>query len=167
MEQKILIFKILFNSFFFTLLFFNVVNAYAKNITIYGKAKVVDGDTIHVDQHKIRLYGIDAPEKNQKCTYNNKDWECGIYSTNALIKLINNNEVKCQSNDIDRYKRFIAICFVEKNEINKLMVKKGWALAYRYYSRDYIDEEFIAKKNKLGIWKGQFEEPYKFRKKNK
>ena len=30
--------------------------------------------------------------------------------------------------------------------INKMMVKNGWAIAYRYYSKDYVDEEFIAKK---------------------
>ena len=34
-------------------------------------------------------------------------------------------------------------------------------------SKDYLDEEFIAKKNKVGIWKGKFIEPYLFRKKNK
>ena len=46
------------------------------------------------------------------------------------------------------------------------MVKKGWAIAYRYYSNDYIAEEEIAKKNQSGIWKGNFEEPYLFRRKN-
>ena len=159
--------QILFSILIFFFINFSLTSSAQLSDFISGKAKVIDGDTIKIKGNNIRLSGIDAPEKNQKCTYNNKDWECGIYSTNALIKLINNNEVKCQSNDIDRYKRFIAICFVEKKEINKLMVKNGWALAYRYYSRAYIDEEFIAKKNKLGIWKGQFEEPYKFRKKNK
>ena len=46
------------------------------------------------------------------------------------------------------------------------MVKKGWAIAYRYYSKDYVVEELYAKKNKFGIWKSKFEEPYLFRKKN-
>ena len=48
-----------------------------------------------------------------------------------------------------------------------MMVKNGWAIAYRYYSKDYIDEEFIAKRKKLGIWRGTFEEPYIYRRKNK
>ena len=47
------------------------------------------------------------------------------------------------------------------------MVKSGWAIAYRYYSADYIGEENFAQKNLLGIWRGKFEEPYIFRKKNK
>ena len=40
------------------------------------------------------------------------------------------------------------------------MVKKGWAIAYRYYSDDYINEEEIAKKNSRGIWQGSFLEQY-------
>ena len=47
------------------------------------------------------------------------------------------------------------------------MVKKGWAIAYRFYSKDYINEEEYARKNKAGIWKSVFEEPYKFRKTKK
>ena len=46
------------------------------------------------------------------------------------------------------------------------MVKNGWAIAYRYYSKDYIEEELEAKTKKIGIWKGSFEEPYIFRKNN-
>ena len=68
---------------------------------------------------------------------------------------------------IDKYNRFIAICFMEELNINKTIVRSGWGIAYRYYSIDYVNEELIAKENKLGIWKGQFEEPYLFRKNNK
>ena len=38
---------------------------------------------------------------------------------------------------------------------------------YQYYSLDYIEDEEYAKKNKLGIWIGEFEKPYIYRKKNK
>ena len=34
---------------------------------ITGKPRVVDGDTIHINQTKIRLHGIDAPEMKQTC----------------------------------------------------------------------------------------------------
>tara|TARA_X000000368_G_scaffold214152_1_gene169185 strand:- start:217 stop:357 length:141 start_codon:yes stop_codon:yes gene_type:complete len=46
------------------------------------------------------------------------------------------------------------------------MVKNGWAIAYRYYSKDYIDEEKFALDNNLGIWKSEFIEPYQYRKNN-
>ena len=46
------------------------------------------------------------------------------------------------------------------------MVINGWAIAYRYYSKDYIEVENIAKRKKVGIWQGSFQEPYLFRKNN-
>ena len=47
------------------------------------------------------------------------------------------------------------------------MVRNGWAIAYRYYSKDYIVDEEYAYDNKLGIWKSEFVEPYTFRRQNK
>ena len=45
--------------------------------------------------------------------------------------------------------------------------KNGWAIAYRYYSEDYVSEEKYANDKKLGIWKSEFIEPYAYRKKQK
>ena len=69
-----MIFKI-----FFLIFFFYCNTIFAK--TIIGKAEVIDGDTIHINKYKIRLHGIDAPEKDQKCIIDNKEWECGKKST--------------------------------------------------------------------------------------
>jgi endonuclease YncB( thermonuclease family) len=160
MAQKILVFKILFLIFFFSNNFI-----YAQSIS--GKAKVIDGDTIHIGKNKIRLHGIDAPESNQNCLYNNQEWECGRESTSALKKFINNQLVDCKINNIDRYNRYVAICFANEINLNKKMVKKGWATAYKYYSLDFVLEEEKARLNKEGIWRGKFEDPYEFRKNNK
>ena len=160
MVQKILIFKI-----FFLIFLFNNNLIYAK--TIIGIATVIDGDTIHINNNKIRLLGIDAPEKNQTCLNEDKNWECGKQSTFELKKIINEQNVKCQTTDIDKYKRYVAICYINNLNINQTMVRKGWAIAYRHYSDAFIKDEDYARKNKVGIWKSIFEEPYKFRKKNK
>ena len=47
------------------------------------------------------------------------------------------------------------------------MVKNGWAIAYKKYSKKYVEAEIYAKNNNLGIWKGKFLEPYKWRRLNK
>ena len=160
MVRKILIFKL----FFFAILLFNsILNAE----TIVGKPKIIDGDTIHINEKKIRMHGIDAPEKNQKCIFQKAEWPCGKQATIELKKLINNQTIRCVTNDIDIYNRYVAICSTKIDNLNQIMVKKGWAIAYRYYSNDYIIEEKYARENKLGIWKGKFEEPYIYRKKNK
>ena len=134
---------------------------------INGKPKIIDGDTIHIKSNKIRLHGIDAPETKQTCKIGNEEWYCGKQSTKELKKLINKQNVECVVNDVDVYNRYIAICYIDEININQWMVKNGWAIAYRYYSKDYINEEEYADDNKLGIWKSKFIEPYLYRKKNK
>ena len=47
------------------------------------------------------------------------------------------------------------------------MVKNGWAIAYKKYSKKYVEAEIYAKTNNLGIWEGKFLEPYKWRRLNK
>ena len=159
MAVKILIFNL-----FFILI---CLSAVSSGKTIFGKAKVIDGDTIHIYKNKIRLHAIDAPETNQTCNKNNKVWNCGIESTKFLKKLIGKNKIECITNGKDQYNRFIGICYKNNLDLNSEMVLNGWAIAYRYYSMDYVKEEEKAKQQKIGIWSGEFEEPYLFRKKNK
>ena len=83
------------------------------------------------------------------------------------MELIGKNKIECITSGKDRYNRFIGICYKENIDLNSEMVLNGWAIAYRYYSMDYVEEEEEAKKQKKGIWSGEFEEPYLFRKKNK
>ena len=88
-------------------------------------------------------------------------------STKFLKELIGNNKIECITQGKDRYNRFIAICYKDNLDLNREMVLNGWAIAYRYYSKDYVEEEEKAKQEKRGIWIGDFVEPYLFRKKNK
>ena len=154
----------------YSLLFSVCFSAFAKDIQkqteILSTTKVIitDGDTIKFNNKKIRLHGIDTPEIKQLCkNKNGEDYKCGVKAKLALINLISNQQVKCSIHGKDRYKRLIATCFVKNININEWLVKEGWALAYRKYSKDYVDEELFAKNNKLGLWKGDFLEPWKWR----
>ena len=156
--------KILIFNLFFILISLSTVS-FGK--TIFGKANVIDGDTIHINNDKIRLHAIDAPETNQTCNKKSKVWNCGLESTKFLKELIGNNKIECITKGKDRYNRFIGVCYKDNLDLNSEMVLNGWAIAYRYYSKDYVEEEEEAKQEKKGIWIGDFEEPYLFRKKNK
>ena len=145
---------------------------------ISGIPKVVDGDTIHINNYKFRLEGIDAPEMRQQCKKETfkisfligitfyKDYSCGRVSKEKLITKINTSEIKCISSSKDRYNRYIATCFIGKTNLNQWMVRNGFAIAYRRYSKKYVPDEVFAKENKLGLWQGKFMEPEKWRKLN-
>ncbi len=76
-------------------------------------------------------------------------------------------KLNAKKKTIDRYKRIVAVCFVNDININQKMVRAGWALAYRHYSKDFIEDEFFAKNNQLGIWKGTFMTPNDWRRKKR
>ena len=171
--KKKLIILIIISSIFFILTYNDVRSENINKIS--GFAKVVDGDTIKINSKKIRLYGIDAPEKKQKCkkTYLTisfmsftKDYMCGEASAEQLIKKINKQKLNCNILDVDRYKRLIGECFKRNINLNSWMVSNGYAVAYRKYSKKYVSDEINAKKNKLGIWQGKFEMPWDYRRKN-
>ena len=171
--KKKLIILIIISSIFFILTHNDVRSENINKIS--GFAKVVDGDTIKINSKKIRLYGIDAPEKKQKCkkTYLTisfmsftKDYMCGEVSTQKLIKKINKQKLNCNILDVDRYKRLIGECFKRNINLNSWMVSNGYAVAYRKYSKKYVTDEINAKNNKLGIWQGKFEMPWDYRRKN-
>ena len=152
-----------FFAYILILLSFNSIIS-AENL-ITGIPIVFDGDTIKIKGISIRLHGIDTPERNQKCKdINNSFYFCGKVATKTLIKLIDRKQIVCSEKDKDKYGRVVAVCYKDGMDLNSLMVKEGLGIAYKYFSKDYIKEENFAKRNKLGIWAGQFVEPYQWRK---
>ena len=95
---------------------------------ITGTPRIVDGDTIHIANTKIRLHGIDAPEMKQTChTSEGKEQMCGVLAKQALERLVKGQDVTCKGDKRDRYKRLIAVCYVGPFNINEQMVADGWA----------------------------------------
>ena len=172
--NKIKIFLLISICLIFFFLTYNDVKSEEIKI-ISGIAKVTDGDTIKINKKRIRLMGIDAPEKKQMCKQIwlsisfisfEREYPCGQISTDRLKTKVGEKLVICNYTNKDRYKRYIAECFLNKTNINAWMVRTGHAVAYKKYSKKYVAQENIAKKEKLGLWAGTFEMPWDFRKKN-
>ena len=66
------------------ILFVLSLNVVASEIS--GIPRITDGDTIKILNKRIRLQGIDTPEKKQICIKNSKEYKCGQEATNALKK---------------------------------------------------------------------------------
>ena len=132
--------------------------------TITGIASVTDGDSLEIRGTRIRLHGIDAPEGRQRCTRpSGETWRCGQQAALALSDRIGRRSVSCMARDIDRYGRTIAVCSQDGVDLNAWMVREGWAVAYRRYSKDYVPDEADARRAGRNIWSGTFDMPWDWR----
>lgn len=133
---------------------------------VTGPARVVDGDTIWVGDAKVSLHGIDAPETEQQCQdARGNPWMAGQQATAFLKSLIDGNDVSCYEHAKDDDGQIIGSCEVDDVDLNREMVKAGLARAYRQYSKRYLYEEHSAMRAKAGMWGGECEAPWLWRKK--
>lgn len=132
---------------------------------VTGIAKVVDGDTLRIGSVRIRLTGIDAPEKDAVCTNtaSGAHIACGAEAGRRLAALVEGRTVRCVGEGIDRYKRTLANCWIRDRsqdvDIGRRLVRTGWALAYRRFSHRYAYDETRARLEGLGLWAMDFQNP--------
>ncbi len=156
--NKIKLFLVISICLIFFFLTYNDVKSY--------EIKIIDGDTIHLNNEKIRFTGIDTPELKQTCNKNSEIIYCGIKARQLLIDKIGKDKVICVREGKDQYKRTLAECFVNDLSLSRFLVREGYAFAYRKYSKKFINDEEFAKKNNMGMWSMNFEYPWDWRKKN-
>jgi endonuclease YncB( thermonuclease family) len=142
--------------------------AVAQAADVTGIPKIHDGDQILIGHSKIRLAGIDAPSVDQLCLNNKGErWTCGIAARDELAKYTEGKSWACHTRAIDRRGRTVARCDVGGEDIQKWLVRAGWALAYTRVSRDYEADEAAAREAKAGMWQGAFIAPWDWRERNK
>lgn len=131
---------------------------------IAGGARIIDGDTLDLNGTRVRLYGIDAPERAQTCRHGAQEWNCGTESRAALARMIGDQPLNCENQDIDRYGRIVATCEAGGVSVNTWMIRNGWAVAYRQYGGAvYLAIEDAARRDSLGLWAGEFVMPWEWR----
>lgn len=146
--------------------FFVSSSSFAAEVS--GLPRIVDGDTVQIGETKIRLNGIDAPETDQLCLdAKGKKWACGITARDELVKYSHDRPWVCHITGVDKYGRSLATCDISGTDIDRWMVKSGWALAFVRYSREYVADELMAKTNHAGLWSGAFIAPWDWRGRNK
>jgi len=122
---------------------------------------ITDGDTVKVLLFKdrkftIRLYGIDAPEKDQPY---------GAISTQNLERLCQYNfKHEVDIFTVDKYSRLVAVLYCNGVNVNLKQVENG--LAWSYYTNDYQEAEQTARASGVGLWSAPEQvPPWEWRKK--
>jgi endonuclease YncB( thermonuclease family) len=119
--------------------------------------KIADGDPRTVldaskQQHRIRLTGIDAPERKQAF---------GTVSKQHLAELVFGKVVEVEWHKRDRYQRILGKVLVDGVDVNLEQVRAGLAWHYKHYARDqqpaerslYAEVEEAAGLNRVGLWR--------------
>ena len=135
--------------------------------TFSGIGHAKDGDSLTIGSREVRLYGIDAPERDQTCKRDGRNWACGQVAAEELSRLIAGKELNCVAVDTDQYHRTVAQCTAGDVDVNRTMVALGYAIAYRHYSSAYISAEDSARVNRRGLWAGTFEMPSLYRREDR
>lgn len=126
---------------------------------------VTDGDSLRMGGERIRLWGIDAPERGQTCRRGRKRYDCGAAATRPLHSFIGGRPVTCVRIETDRYGRTVARCMAGGNDLGRLMVASGWALDMpRYSGGAYAADQRGARRERRGLWAGSFVAPSRWRK---
>jgi endonuclease YncB( thermonuclease family) len=140
--------------------------AYAADVS--GVPKIREADLVQIGNSRIRLSGIDAPSADQLCLNTNGErWTCGIAARDELIKHTEGKSWACHLGQTDRRGRALARCEVDGQDIQKWLVRSGWALAFNRFSHDYDADEKEAREAKAGMWQGAFIAPWDWRVRNK
>jgi micrococcal nuclease len=118
---------------------------------------VSDGDTFTLlaagdKRIRVRLYGVDAPEKGQDFSQVAKTF---------LSDLIFGKEVRLEEKDRDRYGRVVAIAYVGKTNVNEALLAAGLVWHYKQHDKtqSWSDLEMRAHKERRGIWSIKDPEP--------
>lgn len=124
------------------------VSATAQSL-LSGRASVVDGDTLDIHGERIRLHGVDSPERDGQCKGVN------VYrkAADALDALIRDKTVSCTIVEKDRYGRTVASCKAGGVDLATEQTTSGWTRDWPRYSQGrYADAEKQARALRVGIW---------------
>jgi endonuclease YncB( thermonuclease family) len=140
--------------------------AHAADIS--GVPKIREADLVQIGNNRVRLSGIDAPSVDQLCLNTRGErWTCGIAARDELIKHVEGKSWTCHLGQADRRGRALSRCEVDGEDIQKWLVRSGWALAFTRFSHDYEADEKEAREAKVGMWQGAFIAPWDWRVRNK
>jgi len=109
---------------------------------------VVDGDTLVLAGQVVRLRGVDAPDRGDRCL---GALDCGGAATAALAGLVRGRRVECAMTGTDPAGRPYADCAANGTDLSRAIVASGWARA-QPNAPELADLELRARRQRTGLW---------------
>jgi endonuclease YncB( thermonuclease family) len=130
---------------------------------ITGRATASGPDTLRMSQQDIRLYGIAAPEAEQRCGDSGRRSRCGQDAQRVLSSYVNGRSVTCKPRGKDEAGRVLAQCSDGAEDIGARLVREGHVWAAQGDPAGYGAQEAKARSAKAGIWRSPTSPPWEWR----
>lgn len=121
-----------------------------------GRCVTADGE-----RHRVRLAGIDAGEVRPftRCRQSPGAWACSPVArataaqAQVRARALTAAGAQCSVVDRDRYRRAVVVCFSNRRDVGRHLVREGLAISETNYGDPYRREEDAARRERLGIWR--------------
>lgn len=134
---------------------------WAAQPEITGPARIIDGDTLDIAGNRIRIGGIDAPERNERCLdAAGRAWRCGAWATEQAKRLVAGQSLTCLDLGDRTYDRIVGRCYLDGRDLAVALIERGAARPCLRFARaqgqdrTYLQAEAVAKAARAGIYAG-------------
>jgi endonuclease YncB( thermonuclease family) len=130
-----------------------------------GPARVIDSNTLEIGGRRLRLIGVDAPDLGQTCpTRKGEAYPCGRVAAQTLVRLVKDGPLECRGERTDPAGRLLARCAIRGFDVGEQYILTGRAFADPETGENYRRAEGTAQKLREGMWRGEFQKPWEWRK---
>ncbi len=141
----------------------------AGQMVLVGAARVIDGDTFEISGTRIRIGGIDAPERAESCTHpSGAVWACGRWAWYETERLFQGQVLRCVDLGARSHDRMVARCYFDGRDVAETLIDQGIARVCPRYAAEqgvlevYAHAEDRARDREAGIFAGPLNPPAGF-----
>ncbi|MCC5957089.1 MAG: thermonuclease family protein [Natronohydrobacter sp.] len=134
---------------------------WAAQPEITGPARIIDGDTLDIAGKRIRIGGIDAPERNERCRdAAGRAWRCGAWATEQAKRLVAGQTLTCLDLGERTHDRIVGRCYLGGRDLAVTLIELGAARPCLRFARaqgqdqTYLQAQAVAKAEQAGIHAG-------------
>ena len=141
----------------------NLTSVFSGTPPVKGRAQALGADTLRVGGTTVKLSGIEAPEREQRCGAERRSWRCAAAAESALSRIVDGRAVSCAVGSKADDGIRTGSCTVGDKDVAGELVRQGHVFSDGTILSRYGSEEREARNAKLGLWVVDAERPSAYR----